>query len=377
LGGAIAEATLERLNEKKAFGVITTHYSNLKLAAQKNKGLFNGAMLFDSNEMRPLYKLQLGNPGSSFAFEIAKNIGFPHQVLSRAQKKSGGKHVSFDKQLQQLEIDKLKADAKASELHGKDEYLSNMIEKYSNLLEDIKRQKKQIIEKAKQEAYDIVSDSNRAVENTIKEIKEARAAKSKTKDIRKKLDEKKEELSGQVFEAEAKASSFAVASADREAKAEGEEISVGDFVRIKNTDIIGELMVVEGKDAVVDINDVKLKTTFSKLVKTDRKPTNKNAFRSKRNQRSIMMDINEKAANFNLSIDLRGKRVEEALPMLQKYVDEAILLSAGEINILHGKGDGILRPVVRDYLESIDEVINFGDAPLEMGGAGITRVYFK
>jgi len=381
LGGSIAEATLEQLNQKQAFGVVTTHYTNLKLVAQKTTGLLNGAMLFDSKAMQPLYHLQIGNPGSSFAFEIAKKIGFPNYVLNRAKKKSGGKHVTFDRQLQQMEIEKLSIEKKQKEVEATDEYLSEMVEKYTNLMEEIKKTKKQLIREAKEEALQIISESNKAVEKTIREIKEAGAEKVKTREIREELDEKKQSLKAKAkakdnkkAEEKSKASAYTEVSADRE---DGSPVKVGDYVRIKNTDIIGELSEIKGNDAWLNVNDINLKTSFNKLVKTDQRPLSMISFRSRNRNRSILNEINEKAAHFNLSIDLRGKRVDEAIPVLQKYIDEAILLSISEVNILHGKGDGILRPVIREYLQTIDDVKQFGDAPLDMGGAGITKVYFR
>ncbi len=372
LGGSIAEAVLEHLNRKRAFGVVTTHYSNLKVAAQKTDGLVNGAMLFDSKRMKPLYKLQIGNPGSSFAFEIANNIGFPDFVLSRAKKKSGGKHVSFDQQLQQLEIDKLEIEKKEEALKFKDEQLSSMVEKYTNLLEDIKRNKKNLIDKARQEAYEIVADSNKAVEKTIKEIKEVNADTVKTRGIRKNLEEKKKEIKGKV-ESERKEGK---AEAKAEIKAEG-KMKVGDYVQVKDTDIIGELVSIEGTDAYLDVNDVRLKTSASKLVIPAKMPSRRTSVRSGRSGTGLMEDINLKAVNFNLSIDLRGKRVDEALSLLGKYIDDATMLSIKEVSILHGKGDGILRPIIREYLQTIQEIEQFNDAPVEYGGAGITKVYFR
>lgn len=374
LGGSIAEAALEQLNQKKSFGVITTHYSNLKVAAQKTPGMLNGAMLFDSAEMKPLYKLQIGNPGSSFAYEIARSIGFPEQVLNRARKKSGGKHVSFDEQLQQLEVEKIELEKKEQMLQSKDEKLSSMIEKYSNLLEDIRRNKKGLIEKARQEAYEIVADSNKLVENTIRDIRKVHAEKEKTKTIRKKLQEEKARI-----KADATAASSPKSGPENE-ELEDEDLSgpvrPGDAVRVKGTDIIGELIEVDGSDAFVDVNEVKLRTTLSKLVKSKKKPVTRKSGHAVRSSKNLVTDIHERAALFNLSIDLRGKKVDEAIALVTRYIDEATMLGIKEVSILHGKGDGILRPAIREYLQKVSEVRQFRDAPLEHGGAGITKVYF-
>lgn len=363
LGASIAEATLEQLNKKQAFGVITTHYSNLKLAAERLEGLQNGAMLFDTEEMQPLYILKIGNPGSSFAFEIAKKIGFPSFVLQKAKKKSGGKHVRFDQQLQQLETDKLAIDKKQKQLDSADETLSELVEKYTTLLKDLAKTKKQIIEDAKQEASVIIENSNKAIEKTIREIKEAQANKTATKSIRKKLEEKKVQLKKEKSEVDVP-----------EIIELSNKLIIGDFVKVIDTDIIGELIIIEDDEALINVNDIKLRISLDKLEKSLKK-MNQKVKRS--SSASIINEINKKAAHFELSIDLRGKRSEEALYLLQKYIDEALLLSMKEVSILHGKGYGILRDNIREYLRSLDEIKHFEDAPLNMGGNGITRVYFK
>jgi DNA mismatch repair protein MutS2 len=370
LGGSIAEAILEQLNKKEAFGVITTHYTNLKLKAERSEGMVNGAMLFDSNAMQPLYKLQIGKPGSSFAFEIAKKIGFPSFVLRNAKKKSGGKHVRFDQQLQQLETDKLNLSKKQEQLDSADESLSKMIEKYSKLMQELQQSKKQIISEARQKALDIIADSNKAIEKTIRDIKEAKAEKGQTKLLRKELTQKKESLRQEIVQTQPKKAEKAA-----EPKVKPGKLKAGDFVQIKDTDIIGELILTEGETALVNVNDVKLKTSLDKLVWAK---APKKISKSRRSAFSgVAQEINEKASHFTLSIDLRGKRAEEAMSMLGKYIDDAIMLSIKEVSILHGKGFGILREIIREYLQSIPEIQKFGDAPLDQGGAGITQIIFK
>jgi len=377
LGGSIAEATLEQLNSKQSFGVITTHYTNIKLAAEKLQGLINGAMLFDSKEMQPLYMLQIGKPGSSFAFEIAKKIGFPVQVLNSAKKKSGGKHVRFDQQLQQLEIDKIKLQKQLQKADSYDANLNQMIEKYSDLINNLEKSRKQIIKEANDKAISIIESSNKAVEKTIRDIKEAGADKTKTQEIRKELYERKDELTKNPKPNRNKKKEKYKEKKKNKSKPEiinNEAVDVGDFVKIKNTDVVGELIAVEGNDAQINVNNVKIKTSISKLIKSVA-PKQKTIKRKGFND--IVSEINEKTANFKLTIDLRGKRADEAMSMLQKYIDEAILLNMNEVSILHGKGYGILRDIIREYLQSIDEIQKFTDAPIEHGGSGITRVYFK
>ncbi len=367
LGGAIAEATLERLNQKQAYGVVTTHYANLKLAAEKMHGVLNGAMLFDAKEMKPLFTLRVGSPGSSFAFEIAKNIGFPGDVLKNARSKSGGKHVTFDRQLQQMEMDKISIERKKKEVHATDRQLSEMVEKYTNLMAEIKDTRKQMLEEARQEALRIISESNRAVEKTIKEIKETAADKTRTRIARKKLEEQREKLSSP---AEHNGTDSKIDEVDNQ------EIREGDFVRVKETDIVGQLLSVEGDTALVDVNDVRLRTSFDKLERS-KEPVSKQLRQRGTRKQDLISDINEKAAHFELSLDIRGMRADEAISKLQQYIDDAILLNISEVNILHGKGDGILRKLVRDFLAKVDEVVRFNDAPVELGGAGITKIYFR
>lgn len=379
LGGAIAEATLEQLNEKGAYGIITTHYTNIKLAAEKLKGIVNGAMLFDSNEMQPLYQLQIGKPGSSFAFEIARKIGFPAYVLKEAKRKSGGKHVRFDQQLQQLEIDKLKLQKQQQKASSYDANLNRMIDEYGGLIEDLEKSKKKIIKEAQEQALKIIESSNKAVEKTIREIKEASAEKEKTKEIRKELERKKEEFSEEKEITISKKKEPKPSKKKKEkiksspASSKSEPLKIGDWVKLTDSQLAGEIMDIDGKDVIINVNEVKLTTSIGKLQRS-KQPKEQNTRRKPYSD--IVNNINEKAANFNLKLDLRGKRADEALSDLKRYIDEAILLNQKEVSILHGKGYGILRQLIREYLQSVDEIRNFGDAPLNMGGSGITRVYF-
>jgi DNA mismatch repair protein MutS2 len=370
LGGAIAESVLEELNKNKAFGVVTTHYTNLKIAAERNYGMINGAMLFDSKEMQPLFKLQIGKPGSSFTFEIAKKIGFPRYILEKAKKKTGVKAVSFDRQLQQLELEKLKIEKREKELIKMEKSFKEAEQKYNNLKTKIDKNKKKILEEARIEALKIIEESNKAIEKTIREIKEAKADKETTKALRQKLNLQKEKIKKLTGKNE-------TAKKEHAKTVEAEtKIAPGDWVKIKDSDIIGELVSLDDDEAVVNVNNVILRTTADKLKKSDKKPQNA-VPTYKSTQRNIINEINKKTVNFNLSIDVRGKRTEEAISMIKKYIDDAILLNIAEVAILHGKGNGILRQIIREYLQTIDEIKYFGDAPVDMGGAGITRVYFK
>lgn len=368
LGGSIAESVLEELNNKGSFGIITTHYTNLKIIAEKRHGMVNGAMLFDSKEMQPLYKLQIGKPGSSFTFEIARKIGFPKYVLQKAKKKSGSKAVSFDQQLQQLELEKLKIEKKEKELLLTEHKLTEALTKYELLKKNIEQSKKSILEQANQKALEIIESSNKAIEKTIREIKEGKADKIITREIRQKLELKKEKLKKKKVVGSTKSTGI------RLKNIEDNKPVPGDSVTIKDSDIVGKLISIDGDDALVNVNSIRLRTTASKLKKSKSEPKSSSRH-FKASQRGIM--INKKAANFNLSIDLRGKRAEEAMSILRKYIDDAILLNIKEVSILHGKGYGILRDIIREYLQSVQEIHRFGDAPLNMGGSGITKIMFK
>jgi DNA mismatch repair protein MutS2 len=379
LGAAIAEATLEQLVHKQTFGVITTHYTSLKLAAERLEGTINGAMLFDVKELKPLYQLKIGKPGSSFAFEIARKIGFPQDVLNRAKKKSGGKHLRFDTQLQQLEADKILIEKKQEEISAADERLSQLITRYRQLTEQLEKEKKQILQQAKAEALEILQQSNREIENTIKQIKEVQADKEKTRELRRRLAQSKEKLE--------KSLSVTESSARKEKKKpkKGTPVAAekpvssgplqpGDFVEIKTGGTVGELLSIKGKDAFVSVNNIKLKIAVSELQKTGKKPAQKTP---KQSYSPVMQGINDKAAQFELTLDLRGKRAEEVMEILTRYIDDALLLGIKEVNILHGKGYGILREIIREYLQSVPEIERFGDAPVELGGAGITKIKFR
>ncbi|KAF0128284.1 MAG: DNA mismatch repair protein MutS2 [Bacteroidetes bacterium] len=372
-GGAIAEAVLESLNEKKAFGLITTHYANLKLLADRADGIFNGAMLFDTQKLQPLYVLQAGKPGSSFAFEIARKTGIPEAVLEKAASITGYSQLNFEQQLQQLEIEKREVAQKQAELRVADVLLNEVIEKYKRLLKQLEDRKKTLLNDAGREARVIIDKANKQIEHTIKEIKESQAEKEKTKLLREQLQTLKPILEK---EAEQRAKAIQI---DKEEESElPSELKAGMMVRIEEMDITGELLSINEHEAVIVFNTVKLRTSPEKLTPLSRKEQRKEVrHQVKRNLTGIGSDINEKAAQFKLTIDIRGKRAEEALELIAKYLDEAMLLSIKEISILHGKGNGILRRVIREYLSKMKEVSSFEDASLETGGHGITRVKLR
>ena len=371
LGGAIAEAILLKMNEKKSFGVVTTHYANLKLLADNHPGIVNGAMLFDTRYLQPLYVMMIGKPGSSFAFEIAKKIGFPNEILDSAAEISGREHLDFDQQLQQLEIEKKEVRKKEYELKVADKLLDEVVTKYKTQLADIEKNRKTLLKEASKEAQEIIDRANAKIEKTIREIKEAQAEKVRTKELREELKEMKTNLAN-----EEKNLSKQLKAEEKEEIANA-DLKVGDMVCINELEVVGELLAITDTDVTIQFGDVRLRTTADKLRKISRSQARKAQQNPSYLRKSIMNDINEKAQHFNLTLDVRGQRGDEAVDNVAKYIDEANLLSIKEVSILHGKGNGILRKLIREYLSKQSCVQNFSDASLETGGAGITRVTLK
>ena len=371
LGGAIAEAILLKMNDKKSFGVVTTHYANLKLLADNHPGIVNGAMLFDTRYLQPLYVMMIGKPGSSFAFEIAKKIGFPIEILDSAAEISGREHLDFDQQLQQLEIEKKEVRKKEYELKVADKLLDEVVTKYKTQLADIEKNRKTLLREASKEAQEIIDRANAKIEKTIREIKEAQAEKVRTKELREELKEMKTNLAN-----EEKNLSKQLKAEEKEEIANA-DLKIGDMVCINELEVVGELLAITETDVTIQFGDVRLRTTADKLRKISRSQARKAQQNPQYLHKSIMNDINEKAQHFNLTLDVRGQRGEEAVDNVAKYIDEANLLSIKEVSILHGKGNGILRKLIREYLSEQSCVQNFSDASLETGGAGITRITLK
>ncbi|MCX6267584.1 MAG: Smr/MutS family protein [Bacteroidetes bacterium] len=354
LGGAIAEATLEALNAKSAMGVVTTHYSNLKLLAAREQGIVNGAMLYDLKKLKPLFQLKIGKPGSSFALEIAQAIGFPNDVLTHAKSKTGKSQLDFDRELQNLEVEKQEIDQKNTELRVADDFLAELIHKYEKLNADLDSKKKEIIEKARAEARQLLDNSNKIIEKTIKEIRESQAEKSRTKEIRVELSELKEKLLREP--------GIEIQNANSKVQHSKSQIS---NLKSEISDLKSQI-----PNPKSEISDPKseIRNPKSFLIGSEAKP---------HRFQSYFDDLHTKLTNFSITLDLRGSRVDEALALLQRYIDDAILCSIPEVQILHGKGNGVLRQVTRDYLRSQKEVKSARDAPLEGGGAGITVVSFR
>lgn len=373
IGGALAEAILESLNQQGAFGVVTTHYANLKLMAGKHRGIGNGSMLFDTQNMRPLFRLKTGNPGSSFAFEIARNIGLPNDILSKASELAGAEELDFDRQLQDLDLKKAELEDKEKQLRSADQFLSEMIDKYEKLSGELELRKAEILAQARQEAKRILADANRMIENTIRRIKEVQASREETRQARQELESFTREQEERLLEKKPKERKEKKPSPVPEK--DDTPIGIGDSVRIEGQQSIGEVLEISGKEAMVSFGSIKLRAKLNVLEKIKKSSLAKPEDRKVKVR--MAFDINEKAAEFNPQIDIKGLRAEEALRKLRHYLDDAVLLGVKQVKILHGKGDGILREAVRDLLQAVPEVNRYRDEHPDRGGAGATIVDFR
>ncbi|MBQ6741669.1 MAG: Smr/MutS family protein [Bacteroidales bacterium] len=375
-GCAIAEAVLETLYGCGSFGVVTTHFADLKLMADNLPGIVNGAMLFDTDAMRPLYRLAVGHPGSSFAFEIAESIGFPKDVLDKAGEKVGREQLNFEHQLQQLELDKQEIARQKEELRVADEFLSEVTQKYQRLNDNLQARRHEIISGARREAQQILTDANRTVERTISDIKSAKAEKEATQQARARLAEATRENEELRIKNEELAAAPTTQS-PRHSNTQTLPITVGGIVRIDGQDTFGQVVEIKGKKAVVESNSLRMTIPLERLTGTAKQkiPTGKKTIGQSFS--SIFDEMNEKRAHFNPTLDLRGHRAEEALDMLHHFLDEAILLSEKEVRILHGKGYGILMQVIHHELKSMREVRTFHPEKVERGGVGVTIVELR
>ncbi len=374
-GCAIAEAVLEELYSKGAFGVVTTHFADLKLLADRLPGIVNGAMLFDTDAMRPLYRLAVGHPGSSFAFEIAESIGFPKEILDKAGELVGREQLNFEHQLQQLELDKQEIAKQKEELRVADDFLNEVTQKYQRLNDNLQARRHEIISGARREAQQILTDANRTVERTISDIKSAKAEKEATQAARAKLTEATEQVEKEIKKAEEKHNKK-TERIDKTDISELLPVTVGSIVRIDSEETYGQVVEIKGKKAVVESNSVRMTIPLSRLtgtakqkIPTDRKPVSVS--------RSIYDEMNDKRKSFNPTLDLRGHRAEEALDMLHRFLDDALLLSEKEVRILHGKGYGILMQIIHQELKSMREVRTFHPEKVELGGVGVTIVELR
>ena len=359
-GGPMAEAVLEVLNNKKVRGVITTHYSNLKLFAGNTHGLENASMLFDNDRMKPMYVLEIGKPGSSYAFEIAQNIGLQKEVLELARAKTGTNQNRIDSLLVDLEREKKQIYDTKVNLSNQQNKVKNLVAENEKLKLFLDENKKVLIREAKLEAQAIIKNANKLVENTIAEIKENQADKTVTKQLRQSLH--KELVQNQVKE-EKKPEVL---------KPLNTPIEVGDWVQLNNSETTGQVLEINRDNLVVALGDLRSVLKKNRVYKISNKQAKKAAQTS-----SYTGSISEAISNFNAELDLRGMRGENALHELEKYLDKSIMLGFPFIKIIHGKGDGILRKLIREYLKKYSQVNRMEDEHADRGGDGITYVYFN
>ena len=404
IGGAIAEAVLKRFNQKQTFGVITTHYQNLKHFAEDHDGVVNGAMLYDRHLMQALFQLQIGNPGSSFAVEIACKIGLPEDVISDASEIVGSEYINADKYLQDIVRDKRYWEGKRQTIRQREKHMEETIARYQTEIEELQKSRKEILQKAKEEAEQLMQEANARIENTIRAIKEAQAEKEKTRQIRQELNDFRESLDTltakeqeekiarkieklkekQNRKKEKKANKnqentlSAQTLAEQQAKKEAECLAAivpRSYVKIKGQTSVGEVLEINGKKAIVAFGSIKTTVKLDRLERTNAQPkqadvSTKSTYISSQTQDSMY----EKKLNFKQDIDVRGMRGDEALQAVTYFIDDAILVGMSRVRILHGTGMGILRTLIRQYLQTVPGVSHFADEHIQFGGAGITVV---
>jgi len=387
IGGAIAQALLDRFNRKKSFGVITTHYQNLKHFAEDTPGIINGAMLYDRHLMQPLFKLAIGNPGSSFAVEIARKIGLPDDLIAAASSIVGSDYINMDKYLQDIVRDKRYWETKRQNIRQQEKRLEEITGRYETDLKIVDKQRKEIMREAKAEAERIISEANARIENTIRSIKEAQAEKEQTKLVRKALDDFKasvlsaEEADAKITRKMEKLKERQERKKKKQSSGESstkvfnkEVIEVGDHVRLKGQQSAGTVMELDGKEAVVAFGIIKSTVKLDKLEKVSKGQIKKEMKKSTFISSQTTDDMREKKLNFKQELDVRGMRGDEALQAVTYFVDDAILVGVSPVRILHGTGSGILRQLIRDYLRTVPGVRHYHDEHVQFGGAGITVV---
>lgn len=384
IGGALAEALLKRFNENGCFGIITTHYQNLKHFAEDTPGIVNGAMLYDRHLMMPLFRLAIGHPGSSFAIEIARKIGLPEAVIADASAKVGEDYINMDKYLQDIVRDKRYWETKRQNIRQREKRLEDITSRYEKDLADILAQRKEILAKAKEDADRLLREANARIENTIREIREAQADKEQTKLARRSLEDFKSSVHDKPDDNDAiarKMQQLRDRAARKQQKAvlpkprpEDEPLKPGDAVRLKGQTSAGEVIEVAGNQATVAFGMIKSTVKLDRLERVSRNQLKREAQKATFLSEQTTDEMHEKRLNFKQEIDIRGMRGDEALQTVTYFIDDAIQVGAQRVRILHGTGTGILRQLVRQYLATVPGVRNFHDEHVQLGGAGITVV---
>lgn len=410
-GGAITEALLSELDARGTYGVITTHYTNLKLYASGDTGVVNGAMMFDVKNIAPLFKLEMGLPGNSFAFELARKMGLPENIIKDAENRAGEEFVGIERNLRKIARNRKALDEKLERIRHTDRTLESITDKYQKELLEIKQLKKEIIDKARKEADEIIKGANRQVENTIRTIKEAQAEKEITNEARKELQnfvsvlskkkeqdqkdrdeyiekkikqidarrererQRKAQRAGEKAQREAEE---LIAEQQREESFRNAPLKAGEKVRIKSNGMVGEVTKVSSKAVTVSIGNIISKMSPDKverITSNEFKSASKNSVKPAKTVR-IDESISERKLNFHTELDVRGERVNDAIEKVMRYVDDAIMLNMSSVRIIHGKGTGALREEIQKFLRSTPGVSSVADEHIQFGGTGVTIVHF-
>ena len=414
IGGAIAEAVLKQFWQKEAFGVITTHYQNLKHFAEDHPGVVNGAMLYDRHQMQALFQLSIGQPGSSFAIEIARKTGIPEEVIKDASDIVGSDYIQSDKYLQDIVRDKRYWEGKRQTIHQHEKSLEGHIQRYESNLEEIERERKAILRRAQEQAEELLRQANQKIENTIREIREAQAEKEHTRLVREELQQFREQVSSNDQQGLMSEEDFArklhqmeerkarkaqrKEQKDKQQKAVSEKLAeraktlqndtnrplqVGDNVRIKGTNSVGEIEVIQGKQATVIFGGLRSKVKLEQLERCEKgkensekyaTSTDKHAHLAIQTSHMTRATMEDRRQNFHQDLDVRGMRGDEAVDTVMHFIDDAILMGMSRVRILHGTGTGILRQLIRQYLNTVPNVKKAKDEHVQFGGAGITVV---
>ena len=397
IGGAIAESVLAELNKKRPMGIVTTHYSNLKHFAEDTEGMVNGAMLYDRSQLRPLFQLSVGQAGSSFALEIAQQTGLPADVIARAKALAGEEHIDYERHLQDIARDKRYWEDKRRKVHEREKYLEEQIAQYEQKMAGAKAERREILEKARGEAEQLLQKSNALIENAIRTIKETAADRERTREARNELEEWKTLIRQDDYNNVRRDAALSRVNdptqsspkAHRNSKkrpsspkqptttAEQQPITIGSRVRKHGQTMVGEVLGMNGKQALVAFGNIQsyialrqLEYVSSKQAKQQQQQTRSRVFVPT----NVSENIHKKKMQFTEELDLRGMRADEALTQIMNYIDDAVMVGAAEVRILHGTGTGALRQVVRNYLQMQPHVLSYHDAHPDEGGAGITIV---
>ena len=396
IGGAIAEAVLKRFNARHTFGVITTHYQNLKHFAEDHEGVINGAMLYDRHEMRALFQLQIGNPGSSFAVEIARKIGLPEEVIADASEIVGSEYIQSDKYLQDIVRDKRYWETKRQNIRKREKQMEETIARYEREMAELEQSRKEILKKALEDAERLLQESNAKIENTIRTIRESQAEKERTRQTRQELEDfrrqvqekekaeleekiarKMESLREKQERKKNKKAKAQQAAAQQPVLPKPSPLTAGEYVKIKGQTTVGQILEINERNAIVMFGLMKTNVKTERLERTEAPKQSGTPAKTTFVSNETQEHMHEKRLNFKQDIDVRGMRGDEAIQAVTYFIDDAILVGVSRVRILHGTGNGILRTLIRQYLATVPGVAHFQDEHVQFGGAGITVVDLK